>query len=112
MDGADRPQTTIAAAEETFGKDSPSPLAQAQMRESEMISELEHIVGKLGHKLMPILSEDARKVVAGGEDRLRSPEVPRDRFGTSPTVELVEGNTRRIATLVEVVRSLDRTAEV
>lgn len=88
-----------------------SPLAQAQMRESELITELLQSVGRLGERLRPILSEEAIKT---GSDRPLNEvdKADRLRYGSSPTISAIEQQCVNLRNAIELVQDLARNLEV
>lgn len=107
------PPATLAAPSEY--DDSPSkaqeitPLAQAQMREGELIVQLSMAIHRLGDRLRPLMSEEAQKIEGG--NRLVDTDK-RPSLGSSPTITMIEQQCENLEGQITMVKSLTRYLEV
>lgn len=90
-----------------------SPIAEAQMMLSETLGSLNHAVSRLNRRLLPVASENLRKINDAATKTLTAAgPISRERRGTSPTLEMIEQQHALAQSILSNVNTLSENLEV
>lgn len=90
-----------------------SPIAESQMALSESLGSIRSAVNRLTQRLMPVASDNLRKIENAAEKALAAGGTPlRERRGTSPTLEMIEQQQAMAQHILDKLNTLTENLEV